>query len=369
MKRHLVVAIAFSLGFAGPGRAQWRSQIRPTSQGTRNTGLVGGLRAEFWLPADSGTRDAVAVMTEAGVGIRGSWQIVGSIELANRWPGWRLAARVSGQRDATFEYFGLGNDTRSDRAGIPGAGDDYFRVVRRRYSGRIAVGHRVVGPVAVAGWLGGVEAAFQAPGGPSRFESDHGRFQRSTDFQVGALVVIDSRDKVGDPSRGWFVESGIAAGTANRGYRRWITVARAYLPVAPGTIVAARVGGAARLSGTLPLDARFVLPLLEGDIGILGGRDTFRGLQYQRLAGDGVLWANLDVRQHLTRFRGREIRVLGFADAGRGFENEPFRLGLRGLKFGWGAGLALPTNRSVAILQASRGPDGVFIGGGLRWQF
>ena len=369
MNHHLPVAMTLSLILAQPGWAQWRSQVRPTSQGTRNTGLMGGVRAEFWLPADSGTRDAAAVMTEAGIGIRGSWQIVGSIELANRWPGWRLAARVSGQRDATFEYFGLGNDTRSDRAAIPGAGDDYFRLVRRRYGGRISVGRQVVGPVSVAGWLGGVSAAFQAPPGRSQFEADQGRFQRSTDLQFGALVVVDSRDKVGDPSRGWFVESGIASGTAARGYRRWITVARVYLPVAPGTIVAARVGGAGRLSGTLPLDARFVLPLLEGDMAVLGGRDTFRGLQYQRLAGDGVLWANLDVRQHLTRMRGREIRVLGFADAGRGFENEPFRLGLRGLKLGWGLGVALPTERSMAILQASRGPDGVFISGGLRWQF
>ena len=58
----------------------------------------------------------------------------------------------------------------------------------------------------------------------------------------------------------------------------------------PLTVVAVRLGGAGRVSGVVPLDARFVLPLLDGDVGVLGGRDSFRGLQYQRLAGDGVLW-------------------------------------------------------------------------------
>lgn len=367
--RRFLVALGLGLVVAAPARAQWRSQLRPTSQGTRNTGVMAGLRAEFWVPVDSGARDAVAVVTEAGVGIRGSWQAVGSLDVANRWPRWQLFARLNAERDATFEYFGLGNDTRSDRSAISGAGPDYFRVVRRRYGGRISVARRVVGRVSVAGWIGGVRAEFQAPAGPSQFQADYGRSLRSTDLQTGALVFFDSRDKIGDPSRGLFVETGLAAGTADRGYRRWTTVARAYLPVRRGTVVAARVGAAARLSGTLPLDARFVLPLLEGDVAVLGGRDTFRSLQFQRLAGEGVLWANLDVRQYLTRIRGREIRVLAFADAGRGFEGEPFRFGPRHLRYGWGAGVALPTNRSVAILQAGRGPDGILVSGSLRWQF
>lgn len=365
------VALLVGLGAGLPGRAvaQWQSEIRPTSQGTRNTGLMGGFRAEFWNPKDSTGSDAIAVLLEAGVGIRGSWQGIAALDLPGHWPGWRFSARLSGQRDARFEYFGLGNETGSDISGGAGAGRDYFRVGRRRYAGRLTAARRIIGPVSVAGWLGGVHAEFQAPDSSSRFERDQGRFSKSTELQGGVLLVIDNRDHPTDPRRGVFIESGLSGGTAGQGYRRLVAIGRAYLPVAPGTVVAVRVGGAGRVSGVLPLDARFVLPMLDGDIGVLGGRDSFRGLQYQRLAGDGVLWANLDVRQHLARIRGREIRVLGFLDAGRVFEREPVRLRLTGVRVGWGAGLALPTTRSVGILQASRGPDGFLVSGSMRWQF
>ncbi len=369
MIRQLAFAAGLGAGLTGPAFAQWQSEIRPTSQGTRNTGFMGGLRGEFWIPKDSTGRDAVAALVEAGVGIRGSWQGVAALDLPGQWPGWKLSARLSGQRDALFEYFGLGNETGSDRNAVAGAGRDYFRVGRRRYAGRLTVARRVIGPLAVAGWVGGVHTEFQAPDSGSRFEGDQGRFSRSTEVQGGIALVVDSRDRPADPRRGLFIESGISGGTAANGYRRLFAVGRAYLPLTPGTVVAVRVGGAGRVSGVLPLDARFVLPLLDGDVGVLGGRDSFRGLQYQRLAGDGVLWGNLDLRQHLARIRGREIRILGFVDAGRVFENEPVRLGLSGVRVGWGAGLAFPTTRSVGILQASRGPDGVLISGSMRWQF
>ncbi len=369
MVRRLALLVGLGAGLPGSALAQWQSEIRPTSQGTRNTGLMGGLRAEFWIPKDSTGRDAVSALMEAGVGIRGSWQGVAALNLTGQWPGWAFSARLSGQRDASFEYYGLGNETGSDRGAVSGAGPDYFRVGRRRYAGRLTAARRVMGPVSVAGWLGSVHAEFQAPDSSSRFGDDRGRFSQSTEVQGGILLVVDSRDRPADPRRGLFIESGLSGGTAGQGYQRLFAVGRAYLPVARGTVVAVRLGGAGRVSGVVPLDARFVLPLLDGDVGVLGGRDSFRGLQYQRLAGDGVLWANLDVRQHLARIRGRDIRVLGFVDAGRVFENEPVRLGLTGVRVGWGAGLALPTARSVGILQASRGPDGFLVSGSMRWQF
>jgi hypothetical protein len=90
-----------------------------------------------------------------------------------------------------------------------------------------------------------------------------------------------------------------------------------------------------------------------------------------RLAGKGVLFANLEVRHDLLPFGDLgAVTLIAFADAGRVFEGESFRLTTDDMKVGGGGGLGLRILRSTIItLNFAGGPDGFNFSVGSGWMF
>jgi hypothetical protein len=353
-----VVAL-FTLG-AAPTNAQWQTSLRPSlGQSTANTGVLFGARLEAWQPGFVGSafRDAALLTIEGAVGFTGSWLGGTRFDAPGLWNGWRLTAVVEARRDAEFEYFGLGNETVFDRALITDRDPDFFRVRRNRYAGCVELTRRLVGPLSLATRVGLVKAEFDPVGGNSVFLGDFGNAIDQTDFQAGASLVFDTRDSEFTPRNGFLVETGVLGGIGSEGYVRVTAVGRGYAALTPKTVGAIRVGGSG-IFGTPTLDARFVLPTWGDEIAILGGRESFRGLRNQRLAGEHVLFLNAEVRQDLFQFLGRSIGVIGFVDAGRVFEDEAFRLTLDDFEVGAGGGASIRMGRSLFTFSISAGPDG-----------
>jgi hypothetical protein len=143
-------------------------------------------------------------------------------------------------------------------------------------------------------------------------------------------------------------------------YTRTTVSAAGYLPIGPQVVLAARavgegMGGTPRLGSFYRIEAsdRFY----EG----LGGPASHRALEEHRLLGRNKLLANLDLRYDAYAIPTlARLSVVGFLDAGRVFEPEPFRLTTAGLKLGGGAGLFAQIGRA-GILGSTLGvgPDGV----------
>jgi hemolysin activation/secretion protein len=91
-----------------------------------------------------------------------------------------------------------------------------------------------------------------------------------------------------------------------------------------------------------PLNARFQVPLWETELSVLGGVTSNRGLPFQRFAGQGVLFTGAELRHDLLNLGDLgAFTLFGFADAGRVFEGENFRLTTEDLSVGGGGGLAI----------------------------
>jgi hemolysin activation/secretion protein len=104
---------------------------------------------------------------------------------------------------------------------------------------------------------------------------------------------------------------------------------------------------------------------------VLGGQYSHRSLDVGRLTGRHALFGNLEVRHDLLPFGDLgAITLIGFADAGRVFEDEGFRLTTDDLKVGGGGGVAFRILRSsIFIFNFAGGPDGFRFSVGTGWMF
>jgi outer membrane protein assembly factor BamA len=352
--------------------APWRTSYFPYLRGGSNDGPVFSFRVRYWQAAEYEDRVTAnaALDADAGITPRGGRHAFVQFRAPQILQGWRFHAKVAAAREVRFGYFGLGNDTEYNEAAVTDAQPFLYRVRRTRYRGFVEVTRELDGPLQLA-LLGDIERArFTSLPGPSTFANDFEPDElKQTDVSGRLALVYDTRDNEFNTHQGLLLEAGAQLGSGGDGYSRLYTVLRGYLTIREGTVAAGRIV-ASGIGGTPSLDARYRIPGWEREIPVLGGEYSHRSLDTGRLAGRHLLFANLEVRHDLLPFGDLgAITLLGFADAGRVFE-EDFKLTLDDLKVGGGGGVALRLLRStIFTFNFAGGPDGFNYSVGSGWMF
>jgi len=284
---------------------------------------------------------------------------------------WRFAATLGATRASRFGYFGLGNDSDYDGDNVRKSQPFFYRARRSRYIGEVEISRQLAGPVylSLAGAL--EHSNLSDLPRPSVFRTEQGDEDvTDTDARGRVTLVFDTRDNEFNTMRGVFAQTSLALGSGGDGYHRVTADLRGFIPVREGTILAARVAGSA-LSDQAPLNARFEMPVWEGEVSVLGGTNSHRGLAFQRLAGKGVLFGSVEVRHDLLNLGDLgAFTLFGFVDAGRVFEAEDFKLTTEDMKVGAGGGLAIRLLRFLIwSFNFGGGPDGFQFSVGTGWAY
>jgi outer membrane protein assembly factor BamA len=370
----LLLALAAPLGAqANQDNAPWRDSFYPFFPSLGNNFPLIAIHFEERKAADYFARTPYAglLSIDVGSGFTGARMAVARLQAPLLKDGWRFAATLGATRESRFSYFGLGNDSKNSSDSVTKSQPHYYEARRARYFGNVEVTRRITGPLYLA-VAGGVEYSNLSDlSGPSVFRTQNGTSDISdTDARGRVTLVLDTRDNEFNTTRGVFAQASLTGGTGGDGYSRVSADVRAYLPLREGTVVAARVAGSG-LSNTAPLNARYEIPIWEGETSVLGGAYSHRGLLFQRLAGRGVLYANAEVRHDLLNLGDLgAFTLLAFVDAGRVFEPEDFKLTTEDLKVGGGGGLAIRLMRfTIWTFNFATGPDGFQFTAGSGWSF
>ncbi|HVX88839.1 MAG TPA: hypothetical protein VG940_07935, partial [Gemmatimonadales bacterium] len=109
----------------------------------------------------------------------------------------------------------------------------------------------------------------------------------------------------------------------------------------------------------------------EGQVRVLGGAESHRGMLDQRYVGRGLLVGNLTLHHDLFNAGGLMAGgLIAFVDAGRVFENDDFTFTTEGMKVGGGAGLYFRLMQTgVYTFNFGQGPDGFVFTLGNSWMF
>jgi outer membrane protein assembly factor BamA len=217
------------------------------------------------------------------------------------------------------------------------------------------------------------QARFTSLPGPSVFATDVPSGELEENDAAGRLALIyDTRDNEYNTHSGLLLEAGtqVGSGGSGNGYTRQYAMFRGWLPVREGTVIAARVAGSG-MGGHPTLNTRFSLPGWEQSVPVLGGEFSHRSLDTGRLTGKGTLFGNLEVRHDLLPFGDLgAVTLIAFADAGRVFEQENFRLTTKDMKVGGGGGVVLRILRStIFAFNFAGGPDGFNFSVSSGWMF
>lgn len=369
----VVSLLVFPTGsLAGQTVARWKRSVYPTGLNlSGNTGPQVGVGFRYARRADSLARHLVdaSFTATAGYGLRGSWFGSVALRAPGLWPGWRVVVTGLAQREARFEFLGLGNDAVYDPDLVNDSQPYFYKLRRTRYRGALE-GTRAIGSgFSIALAVGIAHTRLDSLPGPSLFLSTHGPAVVEADRTARLSLVLDRRNNEYDTRRGLFLELSATAGSGGGGYTRFTSVARAYFPLGARTSAAVKLA-AARAVGRPPLSVRFEFPMWEGTIDVLGGPLSHRGLRSQRFVGRDVEFGTVELRRSVVRRGLFELLGAAFVDFGRVFENEPFALTVSGLKFGPGLGLGVRfKGKSVVHVYAAHGPDGIVVSSRTGWVF
>ena len=309
---------------------------------------------------------------DVGASLKGGKLAVAEFRAPLLWERWRLTAQLGATREVRYGFFGLGNNTVQIDSLQNSTQPFYYRARRTLYFGGAELSRWVAPHVAVA--LAGrlEQARFSALPGPSIFRATQGSLVSQTDAIGRLALVYDSRDNEFDTHQGLFVEADglLGSGGTGNGYSRLTLIGRGYIQIREGTVLGARIAGSAA-GGTPTLNARFSIPTWETIIPVLGGGNSHRGLEYQRLAGQDVLLANAEVRHDLLNLGDYgALTLIVFGDAGRVFDGEPFKITTSGMKTAGGGGIAIRVLRStIFTLNFAGGSEGFVFTTGGGWMF
>lgn len=351
----------------------WGLSYYPYLTGGANDGPVLAARVRYSQPAEYEARYTTnaSLTGDAGITSRGSRYIAGVFRAPGLWKNWRLAVLASAERQVRYGYFGLGNNSTFDEDLVTDTDPFLYRVRRTRYRGIAEVTRVVRGPFMVAFQLNLEQVHFTSLPGNSVFRTDVPSGELEQGDAAGRLALVyDTRDNEYNTHSGLLLEAGTQVGSGGDGYTRQYAIFRGWLPLREGTVVAARVAGSG-IGGTPTLNARFSLPGWELPVPVMGGQYSHRSLDTGRLTGRGLLLANLEVRHDLLPFGDLgAVTLIAFADAGRVFEEEDFRLTTEGMKVGGGGGIALRILRAtIFTVNFAGGPDGFNFSVGSSWMF
>ena len=370
----VVSLLVFPTGsLAGQTVARWKRSVYPTGLNlSGNTGPQVGVGFGYSRAADSLSRHLLDAnfTASAGYGWRGSWFGSVAFHAPGLWPGWRVVLKGLAQREARFEFLGLGNDAVYDPDLVTDSQPYYYKLRRTRYRASLEGTRAIVSGYSVGLEIGIAHTRLDALPGPSLFLSTSGPAVVEADRTARLSLVLDRRNNEYDARRGLFVELSATAGSGGGGYTRFTSVARAYVPLGARTSAAVKLA-AARVVGRPPLSARFEFPMWEGSIDVLGGPLSHRGLRSQRFVGRDVEFGTVELRRSVVR-HGRlfELLAAAFVDFGRVFEDQAFALTVRDLKFGPGLGLGVRfKGKSLVHVYAAHGPDGIVVSSRTGWVF
>jgi outer membrane protein assembly factor BamA len=356
-----------------PSDAPWRDSFYPFFPSLGNNFPLLAMHFEERKAADYFARTPYAGLfsLDVGSGFTGARMAVARFNAPLLKKDWRLFARLGTTRESRLGYFGLGNATAYDKSLVTKSQSHYYEARRSRYFGEVEISRRIIGPLFLAG-AGGVERSnFSDLSGPSLFRTDIGSSDLTdTDVRGRASLVLDARDNEFNTARGVFGQVSVGGGSGGSGYNRVTADLRGYLTIREGTVIAVRAAGSS-LSKGAPLNARLEMPVWEGEVSVLGGAYSHRGLLFQRLAGRGVLMGSAEVRHDLLNLGDLgAFTLFGFVDAGRVFEQESFKLTTRDMKVGGGGGLAIRIMRfTIWTFNFGGGPDGFTFSAGSGWSF
>ena len=290
--------------------------------------------------------------------------------------GWRFRAILSGKRENEYNYFGIGNNDIDESLG-----SSFYRARATRHTARAEIQRWLTGPIRIFAALNAERWKLEAKRANSRIAADSAlgfdpTFGRSTTDVAWIFgAAFDSRDDEVSPNRGLLIEAIFSVADSDFvgdvSYTRTTISLAGYAPIRENLTVAARIvgqgmGGTPR-TGSLSRIESTVRPYSG-----VGGGDSFRALDDNRLLGRHKLFANIDARYHLLNVpRTARLTLVGFLDAGRVFDQgESFALTTDGLKVGGGAGIFVQVMRTGIVgTTVAAGPDGLRLDLHSHWPF
>lgn len=307
---------------------------------------------------------------DGGISFRGSYFLTAVLTAPGLKPGWRLHALAGMTREARFGFFGVGNDTEFDDDLVDDSQPFLYRVRRERQRFHTEVTRRIAGKLHVAAAIGVDNVTLSKLPGPSVFRDNFPAKLESTDLTGRLTLVFDARDNEFNTTSGVLAEIGVLTGSTGDGYSRIYGEIRGFVHQLGGTVIGARIAGAGT-SGSVPLHARFELPMWERNITVLGGEDTHRAYDSGRFAGKHVLFGNIEVRHNLLDLATLgAVSAIAFVDAGRVFENEDFSLTTDDLHVGGGGGIGFRILRStIFTFNLAKGDEGWNFSMNSGWMF
>ncbi|HET7042221.1 MAG TPA: hypothetical protein VFI13_09375 [Gemmatimonadales bacterium] len=373
------LSLASLILFATPLSAQtaeepWRDSFYPIISYSGNDGVSLAVRYAWnkRAPWQAPYFYAGRVVLDAGVSASGSY--LGSVwfHAPGLRPGWRLDAVATATQQARYEYYGLGEATRYHADSVFSTQQYYYKMRRTQQQLRAELSRRLAGHLWLTGTARYARTTFNDLPGPSLYEADFADGRLETDATARAGLVFDSRENDYDTHHGVLLDAAVLKGTFGAGYQRWMVEGRAWIPFGEwrSTWLALR-GVASAASGDVPLDARLYLPVFEGNVRVLGGAESHRGMLDQRFVGRDLLFGNLTLHHDLVNAGGvMAAGLIAFADAGRVFEQEKFSLTTTGMKVGGGGGFYLRLMQTgVYTFNFGEGPDGFVFTLGNSWMF
>lgn len=375
----VLVSAAVAAHAQGPEPGQtntdvpWRTSYFPYLSGLSNDGplISARIRRSQAAPYEERVTARAFMQLDAGIGFRGTRFVAAQFGAPLLVKNWRFHGFAIASRESRYGFFGIGNGTTFDQGNVTDANPFFYRVQRTNYYGSFETSRRITGPLWFAVQVAAQSVKYVAHDeGTSVFLQTFGTELKQGDGSLRGALVYDSRDTEYDPHHGFLIEAGYQVATGGGNYERLYGIARGYLQVRQGTVLAARVAGS-QLYGQPTLDALFGIPAWERPVPVLGGQFSFRALETGRLADKGVLFGNFEVRQNLVTFKNVVgIVLIGFVDAGRVFEDEQFSLTTSDMKVGGGAGIGLRFLRTTAFtLSVAAGPDKTRLTFGFGWMF
>ncbi|PLX11194.1 MAG: hypothetical protein C0598_08715 [Marinilabiliales bacterium] len=223
-------------------------------------------------------------------------------------------------------------------------------------------------------------------------EKDGGSF---TIFKLG--LVYDSRDNEALPTRGIWTEAILVTApkftsTMDNGFMKFAITHRQYFSIIKDRLsFAYRLGMQVNVSGHTPYYAQGLMYYVgmkgaynEG----LGGGKTIRGIERNRVIGDGIAYGNFELRWKFYKFQlinqNFYLALSGFFDTGRAIQyvdvntdnvpgsidqTEFFDIGSENFHSGYGGGLHIAMNQNFIIavdygraLSEKDGTSGLYIG-------
>lgn len=386
--RRVALAASLLLIFAQPAAAQipflggggddfTYQAFYPKIFWTSKEGFTGGLYAGF-------IQEMRFEDFEAPAPYRAATSINGQISASGTWwarlewrapylvQGWRFVSKLELSSWKRDNYFGVGNDTDFDGNNVTDQNPHFYQAKRQQYELWLEAQRRLVGHLNIL--LGATAASWKLDTlpGESVLATDAAAGDTSigksfTDVSGRIGLVFDTRDNEIEPSRGVLLQGIIGGAVGDVDYARFTVGAQGYLPLSKQFSVVARAVGQG-MTGSPPTGSLYRVESANWAYYGLGGPDSHKALNQNRFLGQDKIFGNLMLRYRLPLLFP-SITLYGYADAGRVFQDEDFKVDFADYHVGGGGGAFVTAGLLVMGFSAGGASDGFVANFHTRWPF